>query len=336
MNAHGMQSALHAAPGSGAVLIGELTAVLFIGAALLFLLVVGLLLRAVLSDAAQVDARRWIVGGGVVLPLVLLSLLLVYALAVGNTLADMSARGPLRFVLDCISSGARAYAPLDASAGPVRVDVTGRRWWWDVRYGGPGTPATGVPLANELRLPAGRPVELRLRTADVIHSFWVPSLAGKIDMIPGRTTRLVLRASTPGVYRGQCAEYCGGQHAWMALYVVVVPEPEFREWLARQAQPAAVPADPSLRLGHDAFLRGGCGECHAIRGTAARGDSGPDLTHVGSRRSLAAGRLDNHHGTMAGWIAGAQDLKPGNPMPEAREFSGPELRALAAWLGSLQ
>jgi cytochrome c oxidase subunit 2 len=336
MNEPGMQSAMHAAPGSGAVLIGELGLALFVGGSLLYLLVGGLLWWAVTSGEAQVNVRRWVVGGGVVLPLVLLSVLLVYALAVGNTLADMSARGPLRFVLDCISSGARAFAPADPDLDPVRIEVTGHRWWWEVRYGGPGTGATGVPLANELRLPAGRPVELRLRSADVIHSFWVPALAGKIDMIPGRTNRLVLRASEPGVYRGQCAEYCGGQHAWMALYVIVVPEPEYRDWLARQAQPAVVPQGGQLRVGHDAFMRGGCGDCHSIRGTAARGDHAPDLTHVGSRRSLAAGVLDNHHGTLAGWIAGSQDLKPGNPMPDAREFSGAELRALAAWLGSLQ
>ena len=336
MNEPTMQSALHAAPGSGAALIVELGTVMLVGAALLYLLVLGLLLRAVLSGATTVNVRHWIVGGGVVLPVILLSLLLVYALAVGNTLADLSARGPLRFVLDCISSGARAFAPVGADEDPVRIEVTGHRWWWEVRYGGPRTGATGVALANELRLPAGRPVELRLLSEDVIHSFWVPALAGKIDMIPGRANRLVLRASEPGVYRGQCAEYCGGQHALMALYVVVVPEAEFATWLEQQARPVVVPTDPALKLGHDAFMRGGCSDCHAIRGTAARGDRAPDLTHVGSRRSLAAGVLDNHHGTMAGWIAGAQDLKPGNPMPEAREFSGPELRALAAWLGSLQ
>jgi cytochrome c oxidase subunit 2 len=336
MNAPGMQSAMHAAPGSGAALISELGLALFIGAVALYLLVAVLLLRAVTSGETQISVRRWIVGGGVVLPLVLLSALLVYALAVGNTLADMSARGPLRFVLDCISSGARAFAPANPDLDPVRIEVIGRRWWWEVRYGGPGTGATGVPLANELRLPAGRPVELRLRSGDVIHSFWVPALAGKIDMIPGRANRLVLRASKPGVYRGQCAEYCGGQHAWMALYVIVVPEPEYRRWLEQQSLPAVVPEAGTMRLGHDAFMRGGCADCHAIRGTAARGTHGPDLTHVGSRRSLAAGVLRNHHGTLAGWIAGSQDLKPGNAMPEAREFTGAELRALAAWLGSLQ
>ncbi len=336
MNRPGMQSALHPAPGSGAALIGELGWVLFAGATALFVLVMGLLVRAVFSPGREVDERRWVLGGGVALPVTLLTVLLLYALAVGGTLADMTSRGPLRFVLDCISSGARALAAPLAADDTVRIEVTGRQWWWDVRYWGPGAGASGVPLANELRVPAGRPVELLLRSDDVIHSFWVPALAGKVDMIPGRVNRLVLRAGEPGVYRGQCAEYCGGQHAWMALYVVVVPEPEFRTWLAGQARPVTVSDDAFLRLGHDAFMRGKCVDCHTVRGTSARGTKGPDLTHVGSRLSLAAGMLGNHRGTMAGWIAGAQDVKRGNHMPSMNVYTGQELRALAAWLESLQ
>lgn len=336
MNAPGMQSALHAAPGSGAALVSELTVLLFAGGTVLFLFVMALLLRAVFSGDRPVDARRWVLGGGVVLPITVLTLLLLYGLAVGGTLADASARGPLRFALDCISRGARAFAAPVPAQPPIRIEVTGRQWWWEVRYWGPGTGGSGVPLANELRLPAGRPVELLLATGDVIHSFWLPTLAGKVDMIPGRVNRLVLRADESGVHRGQCAEYCGGQHAWMALFVEVMPEREFDAWLAQQARPAAVPADAFLRLGHDAFLRAKCADCHAVRGTEARGDKGPDLTHVGSRRSLAAGLLGNHAGTMGGWIAGTQDLKPGALMPSSREFSGVELRAVSAWLGSLE
>jgi cytochrome c oxidase subunit 2 len=336
MNAPGMQSALHAAPGSGAALVSELTLVLFTGGTVLFLFVTALMLRAVFSPARPVDARRWILGGGVVLPVTVLSLLLLYGLAVGGTLADASTRGPLRFALDCISRGARAFAAPVTGDAPIRIEVTGRQWWWEVRYWGPGTGSDGVPLANELKLPAGRSVELLLASGDVIHSFWLPTLAGKVDMIPGRVNRLVLRANEAGVHRGQCAEYCGGQHAWMALYVEVMPEREFRAWLAQQASPAVRPAEDFLRRGHDAFLRVGCGDCHAVRGTAARGDEGPDLTHVGSRRSLGAGLLGNHVGTMGGWIAGTQDLKPGVHMPASRELSGVELRAVSAWLGSLE
>jgi cytochrome c oxidase subunit 2 len=336
MNAPGIQSVLHPAAGSGAALISELTVVLFVGGAVLFLFVAALLLRAVFSDERPVDARRWILGGGVVLPVTVLTLLLLYGLAVGGTLADANARGPLRFALDCISRGARALAAPATAQPPLRIEVTGRQWWWEVRYWTPEGGSTGVPLANELRLPAGQPVELLLASGDVIHSFWLPTLAGKVDMIPGRVNRLTLRAGEPGVHRGQCAEYCGGQHAWMALYVEVMPEREFRGWLARQALPASVPSDAWLRRGHDAFLRAECGDCHTVRGTPARGTRGPDLTHVGSRRSLGAGMLGNHDGTMAGWIAGTQDLKQGAHMPSSREFSGAELRAVSAWLGSLE
>jgi cytochrome c oxidase subunit 2 len=170
----------------------------------------------------------------------------------------------------------------------------------------------------------------------VIHSFWVPSLAGKVDMIPGHRNRLVLRADEPGVHRGQCAEYCGGQHALMAIFVVVQSEADFQRWRVHQAREAAEPADEFLARGRAAFMRGGCAECHTVRGTEARGDLGPDLTHVGSRRSLAAGVLHNHVGTMAGWIAGTQAIKPGSLMPDSRAYDGAELRALAAWLKSLE
>jgi cytochrome c oxidase subunit 2 len=187
-----------------------------------------------------------------------------------------------------------------------------------------------------LYIPVGRPVEVALRSDNVIHSFWVPALAGKVDMIPGRTNRLVIEARVPGVFRGQCAEYCGLQHAWMAFYVVAVPEAAYRQWRTDQAAPAIEPADATLRRGREAFLREGCGACHAVRGTPANGTLGPDLTHVGSRLSLAAGRLDNHAGTLAGWIADSQGIKPGNLMPSMNVFSGEELRAVAAYLESLK
>lgn len=336
MNEPGIQSSLHAASGSGAALIQELGLVLYVGSAILFVLVISLLLRAVFSGARRVHARRWILGGGVVLPISVLSCLLIYSLAVGGALSDMSTRGILRLALDCISTGARALGIAAPAESSIRVEVIARQWWWEVRYLTPRTGIEGVVLANELHLPAGRPIELRLRSEDVIHSFWAPSLAGKVDMIPGRTNRLLLKADDTGVFRGQCAEYCGGQHALMAFYVIVEPEPEFQKWLEAQAIPAAVPDDPFLKAGHDAFLSGGCGACHTVRGTTANGRQGPDLTHVGGRHSLAAGILDNHIGTLAGWTAGSQDLKPGNRMPSLNIFTGRELRALAAWMESLK
>lgn len=338
MNDSTIQSTAHPAAGSGAALIHEFSLVLYAGATLIFLLVMGLMLVAVFGRAQQVNKRRWIIGGGIAFPAITLTALLAYSLAVGATLSAGGGEGPLRFLLNCISSSARALGSAVGleSAQPVRIDIMGRRWWWEVRYQGPDNSARWVTLANELYLPTGRPAHITLQAADVIHSFWVPSLAGKVDMIPGRTNRLVLQADEPGVHRGQCAEFCGAQHALMALYVMVVPPAEFDAWLRRQEQPAAVPDDPTLRAGHDAFLKAGCADCHAVRGTAASGAQGPDLTHVGSRRALGAGMLRNHIGTMAGWIADAQSVKPGNLMPQTRSLDGAELRALAQWMESLQ
>jgi cytochrome c oxidase subunit 2 len=311
MNETTIQSVLYPARGSAAALIHELGMVLYVGTAVIFLLVIGLMLYATFSGPRRIDPRRWIVGGGLLFPIITLSVLLIYSLAIGDALETQPA------------------------ADPLRIHVTGKRWWWEVRYE-PGDDSDAIVLANELRVPAGRPVHIELTTSDVIHSFWVPTLAGKVDMIPGRTNHLVIQAAEPGVYRGQCAEYCGGQHALMAFYVVAEPEPAFERWLAREARPASVPTDPFLRLGYDMFFRGGCQECHAIRGTPAESSVGPDLTHVGSRRSLGAGVVGNHIGTMAAWIAGAQDLKPGNLMPSMNVYTGRELRAISAWLESLE
>jgi cytochrome c oxidase subunit 2 len=320
------------AAGSGAALVQEFSLTLYVGFALVFVFVMALLLYAVFTPARPVRARRWLAGGGLIFPGTVLSALLLYSLAVGSALGNFQGEGVLRFVLDCVSNVSRALG-VTASNGAIRVEVNARQWWWQVRYGGPGGE---FELANELHLPAGRAVELELVTADVIHSFWVPSLAGKVDMIPGHRNRLVLKADEPGIHRGLCAEYCGGQHALMALIVVVEPEADFERWRARQVGDAAEPTDEFLARGRAAFMRGGCGECHTVRGTEARGERGPDLTHVGSRRSLGAGVLHNHVGTMAGWIAGTQAIKPGSLMPDARDFDGTELRAVAAWLKSLE
>ena len=311
MNRTELQSALDAGTGSSAALLERLGTVLYLGAGLIFTVVMGLVLYATFTGARGVRTRHWIVGGGVIFPAVTLSALLVYSLAITNSIAA-----------------------LDTSSMP-RIHVVGKQWWWEVRYEAPdGGPP--IVLANELHVPVGQPVEVLLSSTDVIHSFWAPSLAGKVDMIPGRTNRLVIRTDQAGVYRGQCAEYCGGQHALMAFHIVAEPRAQFEAWLVRQARPASVPDDPFLRQGYDAFFRGECQECHAIRGTGATAQKGPDLTHVGSRHSLAAGALDNHIGTMAGWIAGSQDVKAGNLMPSSNVYSGRELRALSAWLGSLE
>jgi cytochrome c oxidase subunit 2 len=322
------------AAGSGASLIHELSLALYVGAALIFVFVMALLAYAVFARARPVRARLWIVGGGLVFPGVVLATLLGYSMAVSNTLYDFQGQGVLRFLLDCVSDASRALGLSSRDAGTVRIEVKARQWWWEVKYRDERGEA--FELANELRLPAGRAVEVELVTHDVIHSFWVPALAGKVDMIPGHRNRVVLRADEPGVHAGVCAEYCGGQHALMGLVVVVEPEADFARWRERQRRDAEPPADEFLASGRDAFLRGGCGDCHTVRGTAARGDLGPDLTHVGSRHALGAGVLRNHVGTMAGWIAGSQAIKPGNAMPDSRAHDGRELRAVSAWLASLE
>jgi cytochrome c oxidase subunit II len=318
------------AAGSAAALIHDLSLALYVGCALIFVMVMVLLVRAVVTPARRIVARRWLLLGGVLFPGTVLSVLLVYALAVGSALADFEGKGTLRFLLDCISGDSRALA---RDGEPLRVEVIGHQWWWEVRY---LTDSSDTVLANELRIPAGRAIDVHLLTGDVIHSFWVPSLAGKVDMIPGRRNRLMLKADTPGEHDGICAEYCGGQHARMAFRVVVLEQPEFSRWLAREAADAPAATDPFLRRGQAVFMAAGCADCHTVRGTAARGAQGPDLTHVGSRRTLAAGLLANHPGTLTAWIVSPQDLKPGSSMPDERARSGSDLRAVAAWLDSLK
>ena len=211
------------------------------------------------------------------------------------------------------------------------VEVTGHQWWWEIRYPGPDDAVT---TANELHIPAGRRVRVRLASRDVIHSFWVPALQGKVDMIPGRTTEVWLQADRPGRHRGQCAEYCGLQHARMALWVVVDSPADFATWLDRERRPAAEPVEAEARRGQAVFREQGCAGCHPVRGVTA-GAGGPDLTHVASRRTLAAGTLDNVPGNLAGWIADPQALKPGNLMPRM-PLRAPDLHALVGYLGTLR
>jgi cytochrome c oxidase subunit 2 len=193
-----------------------------------------------------------------------------------------------------------------------------------------------VVAANEIQIPVGVPIDLRLTSPDVIHSFWVPSLAGKMDMVPGHRTRLTIQADRAGVYRGQCAEFCGTQHARMALLVVAVPPAEFGAWLAREAGPAISPATPEQTRGHEAFLAQGCGGCHTVRGTAALGRLGPDLTHVGSRRTLAAATVPNHANAMTAWITTGDQLKPGNRMRSFAHLDRGVVSDIVAYLMSLR
>ncbi|MDB5515575.1 MAG: coxB [Tardiphaga sp.] len=221
-----------------------------------------------------------------------------------------------------------------AGSEDLTVKIRGLQWWWGVEYLGP-EPGQRFETANEIHVPVGRNVRLQLEGVDVIHSFWVPSLAGKQDLIPGRPNELVIRAERAGVYRGQCAEFCGMQHAHMAFFVIAEEPSVFEAWARLQRQDAATLPDPEIAAGRQAFLAKPCAACHAIRGTPADGKTGPDLTHVGGRKYIAAGLLETTRGSLAAWIADPQTLKPGNNMP-AVPLEPAELRAISAYLASLQ
>lgn len=300
--------------GVEAAAITEVAWVLIAGAAALFALTAGVLAWSLRRRDRPPATAWWVVGGGIVLPVTVLTALLVYATARTEGLDRPPAQGPA-----------------------LVVGVTGAMWWWQVRY---RDPASGreVVSANELRLPAGRPVQLGLASADVLHSFWIPALGGKRDLVPGRVNRLVVTATVPGVHRGTCAEYCGAQHARMALHAVVMPADDFDRWLAAQAQPAAEPGgDARLVRGRALFLDHGCAACHAVRGTADGGGRGPDLTHVAGRLHLGAGTLPNDGAAaMARWLTGVQDLKPGAHMPSITHLPPDALDALAAYLAHLR
>ncbi|MGY6271335.1 cytochrome c oxidase subunit II [Achromobacter denitrificans] len=303
-------SALHPR-GEDAARIAEIGWVLYVGAAVIFLAAAALLALALRGPAR---ARRLlgrpalIVAAGVAFPVAALTALLVYALQAAASMA----RGP---------------EPV------LRIEVAGELWWWRVRY---RDPAGGLlfETANDIRIPAGAPVEILLTSSNVIHSFWVPSIAGKLDLVPGRVNRLRVFVPEPGVFRGLCAEYCGAQHAKMMFDMQALEPAQFEQWLQAQRQPAKA-ADAALRQGERVFQRD-CAQCHTVRGTPAGGTLGPDLTHVGSRPTLAAGALSNNVGALAGWIAGGQHIKPGNRMPSFGQLSGEELRAVAGYLDGLK
>lgn len=220
-----------------------------------------------------------------------------------------------------------------ASKPALTIEVIGHQWWWEARYS-PDDPAHAFSTANELHVPVGQPVQLKLTGADVIHSFWIPTLSGKTDTIPGRTNVAWIQADQPGVYRGQCTEYCGLQHAHMAAYVYADRPADFDAWRVKQMQPAADATGPLVDQGKAVF-QGHCSACHTIRGTPAGGALGPDLTHLMTRATLASGTVPNTPAGLSGWIADPQALKPGTLMP-ATYLSGPDLKSLRAYLETLQ
>jgi cytochrome c oxidase subunit 2 len=209
------------------------------------------------------------------------------------------------------------------------IEVIGWMWWWEVRY-----PRLGIVSANEVHIPVGRPVRLTVRTADVIHSFWVPRLHGKLDLVPGRANTLRLDATEPGVYRGQCAEYCGLQHTRMGITVVAHDADSYATWTANEQAPAATPVDSLAARGAGVF-EVACAACHTVRGTLATGARGPDLTHLASRRAIGAGTLPNTREHLMAWVADAQRVKPGNAMP-TMHLRDDDLRAVVAYLETLR
>ena len=225
----------------------------------------------------------------------------------------------------------RALSP-PATPDALAIEVTGHQFWWEVRY-----PGRQVETANQIHIPVGQPVRLELTSVDVIHSLWVPQLQGKLDLNPGKTNTLWLQADEPGVYQGLCAEFCGSQHANMYVLVVAEPPEQFAAWLDRQSQPAAQPATPPAQRGQQVFLAAGCAECHTIRGvhTLAIGTVGPDLTHFGSRQTLAAMPRANTRENLAIWLLDPQRLKPGSWMP-GTPLSPEDLDALVVYLESLR
>ena len=254
---------------------------------------------------------RWLIlGGGVAFPTVTLTVLLVFGLAM---IPETVARAP---------------------QGSLTIHVTGEQWWWRVRYLRPGGEA--VVLANEVRLPVGEPVQFVLDSDNVIHSFWIPSLGGKMDMIPGRVNYLTLRPTRTGIFRGACAEYCGTSHALMAFYAEVMEKEAFDRWLEHQRAPAAAPSDPQASRGGELFTSTGCGACHTVRGTSAAGSIGPDLTHVGGRLSVGAGILETRPDKLRDWLARTAHIKPGVHTPEFGMLPDPDLQALAAYLHGLK
>ena len=252
--------------------------------------------------------NKAVIGLGVVVPLCLLCALVV----ISDTMIVNVTEAPA------------------ASSTALTVDAIGHQWYWEFRY-----PGTRAVTADEMHIPVDTRVNLVATTDDVIHSFWVPALNRKINTIPGQRNRILLYSNALGTFRGQCAEYCGLQHAHMAFIVVVQSKPAFRAWLRDQAGNARPPTTPAERAGQRVFLDGACSSCHTIRGTSASGTIGPDLTHLASRRWLAGLVVPNRPGYLAGWIVDSQHIKPGNDMPDL-SLPGPQLRNLLAYLESLR
>ena len=292
---------------------GMLIVSVLILAGVIALLTMGMVQRRRANEAEPLSyrhSRNLVLIAGVVIPIIILLVFTLSSAAVNQKIVPLH------------------------SEDVLTIEVTGHRWWWEITYQG-DNPSEQVITANEIHIPVGEPVRLVLKSNDVIHSFWVPNLNGKTDLIPGRTNVAWIQADKPGVFRGQCGEFCGMQHAKMAFTVESRPPAEFRAWIEKQRQAAAEPQTPSQMRGQQVFLTSACMTCHAIRGTQALVGIAPDLTHLASRNSLAAGTLDMNKANLMGWISSPQSHKPGNLMPEVR-LDPQELHDLAEYLLSLE
>lgn len=276
-----------------------------------------------LKEHLPIDAgggNTWIAIGGLAIPLLVLSVFFFLGL---ELLADFPIHG--------VHGGMRPGAAMPKPD----ILVIGHQWWWEVRYLD-GDPNQQFTTANEIHIPAHRAVNIEVQTADVIHSFWVPSLHGKVDLMPGHRNFIRVEASEPGNYFGQCASYCGEEHALMRILVVAQELPEYQAWLENERRPGVQPAGTMERAGEQAFVQGPCAQCHAVRGTSAVGRFGPELTHVGSRQYIASNTVPNNDGYLGGWITNAQAIKPGCRMPIITSYSGVQLRSLVKYLRQLK
>lgn len=305
------QSTLEPA-GQAAAQIAELFYWMGAGAVVIWTVVVGTAVYSIYRPRRHhPTTTKWLViGGGALFPTIVLTGLL------------------------CVSLPMLPELHRPAAEGSLQVHVDGALWWWRVEYER-GTPEA-VVSANEIRLPVGREVEFKLNSEDVIHSFWIPALGGKVDMIPGRQTRLRLLPTRIGEFRGVCAEFCGAAHAQMNFDVIVMPAEQFDAWLDEQRRPASEPQSSDGIAGRQLFLRHGCGGCHAIHGTEAVGRVGPDLTHFGSRRSIAAGVLVNNPDNLVRWIKEPDRVKPGAEMPAFHALTPIQTQKIASYLGTLE
>ena len=285
------------------------------------------------SPQASGDGDGVVVLTGMILPAVILAFTLGYTIFTLRSVAGIGgaggATGPAAHADHGADNGAMLHPQTTTDASTLDVRITGKQWWWEISY-----PEAQVVTANEIHLPAGVPIRLTVTSEDVIHSFWVPQVAGKVDVIPGRFNTMTIRVDAPGTYRGMCSEFCGLQHARMHLFLMVHAPSDFAAWIASQQQPTPAPTDPLAQQGQQVFQRA-CAECHAVRGTGAAGRLGPDLTHVASRTTLGAGLHENTRANLESWVSDPQAMKPGNKMLRP-DLSEADTQAILAYLELLK